>query len=116
MADMRKSVIRYYDETHKPVIDTSIANNIDLLSTNSYQKGAWVLHMLRQELGDKIFWTGIRNFYTAYRDKNAMTSDFQSVMEEVSGRSLSNFFHQWLEVQGQPVIQWSWTYKKDRLL
>lgn len=112
MADMRKSVIHYYEKTHKPVIDTTIHDNIDLLSTNSYQKGAWVLHMLRQELGDKIFWTGIRNFYTAYRDKNAMTSDFQSVMEDVSGRSLSNFFYQWLEVPGQPVIQWSWTYNK----
>jgi len=117
MSDMRKSVIRYYEKTHKPVIDTSITNNMDLLSTNSYQKGAWVLHMLRQELGDKVFWTGMRNFYAAYRDKSAMTSDFQLVMEEVSGRSLIDFFYQWLEVPGHPEIQWSWTYnKKNRLV
>jgi len=114
MADMRKAVIRYYDRTHKPVIDTTITDNMDLLSTNSYQKGAWVLHMLRQELGEKVFWTGIRNFYAAYRDKNALTSDFQLLMEEVSGRSLRDFFHQWLEVPGQPVIQWSWKYDKRK--
>ncbi|TSA34436.1 MAG: M1 family peptidase [Porphyromonadaceae bacterium] len=114
MADMRKSVIEYYEKTHKPVIDTTIRNYMDLLNTNSYQKGAWVLHMLRQELGDKVFWTGIRNFYAAYRDKNAMTSDLQSVMEEASGRSLRDFFFQWLDIPGQPVIQWSWTYNKKK--
>ncbi len=110
MADMRKQVIRSFQRSPKPVIDTTITNKMELLSTNSYQKGAWVLHMLRQELGDKVFWNGIRDFYAAYRDKNAMTSDFQSVMEKVSDRQLGYFFKQWLEVPGHPVIQWSWTY------
>ena len=112
MADMRKSVIRYYEETHKPVVDTTITNLMDLLSTNSYDKGAWVLHMLRQELGDKIFWTGMRNYYSVYRDKNATTADFQAVMENVSGKSLSRFFHQWLEIPGQPEIEGSWKFNK----
>jgi aminopeptidase N len=110
MAEMRQSVIRYYDQTHKPVIDTTVRNYMDLLSTNSYQKGAWVLHLLRQELGEQVFWTGIRTFYNAFRDKNAATSDFQSVMENVSGRSLAAFFHQWLEIPGQPEIRWTWAY------
>lgn len=112
MAVMRKEVIRHYEETKKPVIDTTVTNFMNLLNTNSYQKGAWVLHMLRQELGDKIFWTGIRNFYGTFRDKNVMTSDFQSIMEEVSGRKLGYFFKQWLEVPGQPDLKWSWTYDK----
>jgi len=110
MAVMRKSVVSYYEKTGKPVIDTTITDKMDLLNTNSYDKGAWILHMLRQEIGDKAFWTGIRNFYATYRDKNAVTSDFQSVMEKVSGRSLRSFFTQWLEIPGQPVIQWSWKY------
>lgn len=114
MADMRKSVILYDEKTHKPVVDTTITNYMDLLSTNSYQKGAWILHMLRQELGDRIFWTGIRKYYETYRDRNAMTSDLQAVMEEVSDRSLSDFFFQWLEVPGHPVIQWSWTYNEKK--
>lgn len=110
MAEMRKDVIRFYERTNKPVIDTTITNYMDLLSTNSYSKGAWVLHMLRQELGDRIFWKGIREFYATYRDKNALTSDLQTVMQEVSGSDLGNFFHQWLEVPGQPVLKWSWKY------
>ncbi|MCX6226887.1 MAG: M1 family metallopeptidase [Bacteroidia bacterium] len=114
MADMRKDVIRYYERKNKPVIDTTITNYMDLLSTNSYQKGAWVLHMLRQELGDKIFWAGIRNFYASYRDKNAMTADFVKIMEDVSGRPLEKFFHQWLEIPGQPVIKWSWKNNTEK--
>ncbi len=114
MAEMRKSVVEYYKRTHKPVIDTTITNNMELLSTNSYQKGAWVLHMLRQEVGETLFWNGIRTFYATYRDKNAMTADFQNVMEQVSGRDLNAFFRQWLEIPGQPDIQWSWTWNKKR--
>jgi len=114
MADMRRSVIRFYEKTHMPVIDTTITNFMDLLSTNSYQKGAWVLHMLRQEIGEDPFWTGIRKFYSTYRDKNAMTKDFQSVMEGVAGRSLEVFFHQWLEIPGQPVIEWEWSYSRKK--
>jgi len=110
MADMRKEVVAYFERNRKPLIDTTITNNMNLLSTNSYQKGAWFLHMLRQEVGDSIFWTGVRKFYHDFRNGNAMTSDFQSVMEEVSGQSLTGFFHQWLEIPGQPVIKWSWSY------
>jgi len=112
MAGMRKEVIRYYERTNKPVIDTTITNFMQLLSTNSYQKGAWFLHMLRKELGEGTFWKGIRHYYATYRDKNAMTSDFQLVMEEASGRDLTYFFKQWLEIPGQPVIKCTWTHKK----
>ncbi len=114
MSDMRKQVIRSFQRSPKPVIDTTITNKMDLLSTNSYQKGAWVLHMLRQELGDRIFWEGIRKFYATYRNKNALTSDFQAIMETVSGRRLGYFFKQWLEVPGQPVIEWSWKFDQKK--
>lgn len=115
MAGMRKPVIDYYEKTRRPVIDTTIINNMELLSTNSYQKGAWFLHMLRQEVGETLFWKGIRTFYATYRDKNAMTGDFKAVMEQISGKDLDDFFHQWLNIAGQPDIQWSWVWnKKER--
>ena len=110
MKSMRAEVIRYHSRSPKPVIDTTITNFMELLSTNSYQKGAWVLHMLRQEVGDEAFWKGIRKFYADYRNDNALTSDFKRVMEEVSGRKLEVFFHQWLEKPGQPALDWSWKY------
>jgi aminopeptidase N len=104
MKSEREKVIKYYLRSQKPVIDTTVTNLMRLLSPNSYQKGAWVLHMLRHELGDELFWKGMRMYYGKFRNKNALTDDFEQVMEEVSGRDLRDFFFQWLYVAGQPDL------------
>ena len=92
------------------VIDSTTANLMDLLNPNSYQKGGWVLHMLRRELGDDLFWKGIRTYYATYRNKNAQTSDFQAVMESASGKKLGQFFQQWLYQPGYPDVVWGSRY------
>ncbi len=69
-----------------PVIDTTVHNLLDLLNTNSYQKGAWVLHMLRAELGDSLFLEGIREYYETFRDSTALTGDFAAIMTKYAGR------------------------------
>jgi aminopeptidase N len=107
MKSARNRVIRFYLRSPQPVIDTAITNLMDLLNPNSYQKGAWVLHMLRRELGDEDFWKGMQLYYERYRNKNALTIDFQKVMEEVSRKDLHNFFNQWLYVAGQPDLKFS---------
>lgn len=105
MKSDRDRVIKSFERTPAPVIDTTITNLMKLLSTNSYQKGSWVLHMLRSELGDDIFWKGMRLFYEQFRNSNALTIDFRKTMEEVSGKNLEKFFHQWLYVAGQPDLK-----------
>jgi aminopeptidase N len=75
-----------------------------------YQKGAWVLHLLRGQIGAERFWAGIREYYRRYRDRNASTADFQHVMEEVSGMDLGWFFRQWVYRAGSPVIEGGWSY------
>lgn len=105
MKSDRERVINYYLHSQKPVIDTTITDLMRLLSPNSYQKGAWVLHMLRHELGEEYFWKGMRSFYEKYRNKNALTDDFEMVMEKVSGKDLGTFFHQWLYIAGQPDLK-----------
>ena len=59
-----------------------------------YQKGAWVLHMLRGYRGTPLFWQGIREYYHRYRDSNASTADLRKVMEDISGKDLAWFFGQ----------------------
>ncbi|MBA4322419.1 MAG: metallopeptidase [Odoribacter sp.] len=105
MNSARDRVLRSFEKTPGPVIDTAITDLMKLLSANSYQKGAWVLHMLRQETGDENFWKGIRLFYERFRNGNALTADFEKVMEEVSGKNLKLFFHQWLYIAGQPDLK-----------
>jgi aminopeptidase N len=105
MKSARDRVLRSFDRSPGPVIDTTITSLMRLLNANSYQKGAWVLHMLRYKIGEKDFWAGMRLFYSRYRNGNALTDDFRKCMEEVSGKELGDFFHQWLYVAGQPDLK-----------
>jgi len=105
MKSARDRVIGYYIRSPRPVVDTTVTDLMKLLNANSYQKGAWVLHMLRNKIGNDLFWKGMRLYYEEYRDKNALTSDFKNVMEKVSNKDLGQFFKQWLFTAGQPDLQ-----------
>lgn len=112
----RKQIIDYYRKYPSPIVDPSIKDPRKVLSVNTYQKGSWVLNMLRHKLGDEIFWKGIRTYYRKFRNSNAMTADFRKVMEEVSGQNLEDFFQQWIFTMGYPEIRWDWTYKKGKVI
>lgn len=69
-----------------------------------YAKGAMVLHMLRQRLGDAVFTAGTRLYLDRYKYNQAETDDFRRCMEEVSGQSLERFFDQWVNRPGLPRL------------
>ena len=92
------------------VIDTSEVNLFKLLNANTYQKGAWFLHMLRAQVGDVAFFKSLRQYYQTYRHSNASTQDFQTVVEQVSGKKLGSFFQTWLYQPGYPVVKGTWKY------
>jgi len=94
----------------RALVDTAEHDPNKLLNENSYQKGAWVLHMLRGMIGDSAFFRGIRDYYRVYRDSTAVSSDFQHVMERAAGRSLDAFFRQWLWQPGYPRLDVRWRY------
>ena len=98
----------------KIIIDFTEDDLMNLLNVNSYQKGAWVLHMLKHELGDKFFWDGIKKYYQHYKNSNADTDDFKKIMENVSGKNLSTFFKQWLYSPIIPELDYSWTYDSKK--
>ena len=93
---------------------TIVHDNLDdmklVLSALQYQKGGWVLHMLRGQIGTENFWGGIRDYYAIYRDSNASSADLQKIMEEVSGQELSWFFGQWLHRAPSPEVEGFWSY------
>jgi aminopeptidase N len=99
----RSEVIDFVKTTDHPVVD-SLLPYMDLLNANSYQKGAWVLHMLRNEIGDSIFHKIIQTYYQEYKGGNADTRDFEAVVEKVSGKNLKWFFDQWLYRPGIPQL------------
>ncbi|MBS1634244.1 MAG: M1 family peptidase, partial [Bacteroidetes bacterium] len=105
----RRQVISFSRSNTRPVVD-SISPYINLLNANSYQKGGWVLHMLRRQLGDTVFQQIIRRYYDKFKGKNADTRDFETVAEEVSGKNLKTFFDQWLYSSSLPQLEISWQY------
>jgi aminopeptidase N len=104
MAKDRQDVIRFAKENSVPVVD-STSDLMSLLNANSYQKGSWVLHMLRHEVGDTTFRKIIQAYYTQYKGSNADTRDFEKVAETVSGKDLKWFFDQWLYTGGVPELE-----------
>jgi aminopeptidase N len=92
----------------RPVIDTIETDLLALLNVNSYQKGAWVLHMLRSELGDSAFFRGLRDYYSKHKNGAALTDDLRKSLEQASGRDLRHFFDQWLRRPGFPEIEVTW--------
>lgn len=110
----RAETISYSKKSTRPVVDSSITDLMQLLNNNSYQKGGWVLHMLKMQLGDSIFWKSIRTYYGRFAGKNANTEDLQKVFEEISGKDLSYFFRQWLYTPGQPQLAITWNYDTQK--
>jgi aminopeptidase N len=92
-------------QAKRPIFDPSEKDLFALLNPGNYEKAAWVLHMLRREVGDRVFFAGLRDYYAAYRGGTAWTADFRRVMEEASGEDLGWFFRQWLERTGHPVLR-----------
>ena len=107
----KKAIASYYkkDSTFS-IVDNRSAETGPVTSNITYQKGAWVLHMLRELIGPDRFKKGIRSYYKKYLNANASTSDFIEEMEKVSGKNLKSFFNQWLNKPGILKITGNWEY------
>ena len=115
MSIQRSEVISYSKNSNTPVVDTTESKHLmKLLNANSYQKGGWVLHMLRRKLGDSLFWKGIRTYYKTYYSSNANTNDLEKIFEQVSHQNLKSFFNQWLYTPGMPMLNIDWKYDKEK--
>ncbi|HWD90280.1 MAG TPA: M1 family metallopeptidase [Mucilaginibacter sp.] len=111
MTEDRKTVFDFEKQRFTPVVDTAVRDNfMQLLNANSYQKGGWVLHMLRRKIGDDAFWNGVRSYYAKYDGGNANTGDLQAEMENASGQDLRQFFKQWLYTPGHVHLSVKWRY------
>ncbi len=64
-----------------------------------YDKGAYVLHLLREEMGETAFWSGLRAYTQRHFGKSVVTTDFQTAMEQAAGKKLTTFFAKWIYLQ-----------------
>jgi aminopeptidase N len=75
-----------------------------LFSEAVYERGAWVLHALRLEIGDALFWEFLRTYYARFKDSNVSTEEFIATANEVSGRNLTPFLNAWIYDEEMPPI------------
>jgi aminopeptidase N len=67
-----------------------------------YQKGAYVLHLLRETLGEALFWGAIRDYTRRYVGTSVTTVEFQHAMERSTRKDLSEFFKTWVFLDARP--------------
>ena len=106
----------YLAEAHgryrRPVVCQDYDAPLDLFDRHLYEKGGLILHSLRMELGDAIFWKGISVYLARHARGLVETRDLLRALEEVSGRSLGRFFEQALYRPGHP--EWEVTLGWDK--
>lgn len=107
----RHMITKFYDEQdyHFQLVRDYIEDLNRVSGIMMYQKGAWVLHMLREQLGVDTYNAGIRSYYAEYINRNAQTADLRRHLEEASGQDLEGFFQQWLFQGGVPELEGTWS-------
>ena len=82
----------------------------NLFGSTVYDKGSWVLHMLRRETDDSLFFKILRTYFAAYKYKNASTDDFKKICESVTGKNFNKFFDQWIySGKGKIELEYDWS-------
>jgi len=115
MLDEKQQVIRFSKRRLAPIVDTTLPVSTRLLNKNTYEKAGWVLHMLRNDMGDRLFQECVQTFYNKYKFANALTEDFLEVVESVSGKEYDAFFQQWFYQPGHPVLSAKWKKRGNKV-
>lgn len=104
----------YFDEDQRryrrPIVCGTYKYAWTLFDRHTYEKGAWVLHMLRQDLGEQDWWRCVRHYLEKHRDGSVETPDLIQSIAETTGRNLKWFFDQWVYRAGYPVLKASYTW------
>lgn len=89
----------------RPIVWRDYGDPIQQFDSRAYPKGAWVLHMLRSQLGVDLYRRCIKTYLERHRSGIVGTDDLQDVIEELSGLSFDQFFDQWLYHGGVPELK-----------
>ena len=105
----------YEKDKNASIVHDNLKDMKDVLTYSlQYQKGAWVLHMLRNYVGEEAFRKGIRNYYNKYFNSNTTTEEFKIEIEKTSGLDLDTFFNQWLYNGGNIILDGAWKYDSKK--
>jgi aminopeptidase N len=110
---LRKSRQAVAGGKERPVVDRRYAFPRSMFDARAYPKGAFVLHMLRQRLGEEAFWRGVQEYGRRNRFRSVETVELRRALESASGRDLERFFYDWTERPGHPVLEVTSEYEAE---
>ena len=84
-----------------PIVTRDINDSVEYVG-NVYDKAGWVIHMLREQLGDEPFFRALKHYLEANRLQNVVSADLAKAVEESSGTNVDQFFDQWIYGAGAP--------------
>lgn len=115
LSKSKKTVDEFYAKNPDyRIVHDNLSDMSKVTSRQTYQKGSWILHMLRGVVGTEVFWKGIQSYYKKYKDVNATTDDFRKEMENASGLDLEPFFQQWLYKPGTLKYKGTWRFNTTK--
>ena len=100
----------------RPIVWRGFDSPDEQFSYLAYPKGAWVLHMLRSQLGEDLFRRCVKTFLERHAYDTAVTEDLNAVIEELSGRSYDQFFDQWVYHAHHPELEIDYTWDEQTKL
>lgn len=111
MMEVRDRIFEFHAENPAyRIVHDNLDDMSKVTTRQTYDKGAWILHMLRKKIGDENWWSGIRNYYRKYMNSHATTDDFRMEMEDACRCDLGTFFDQWLYQGGNVILNGEWRY------
>ncbi len=99
----------YFEESNtlynRPIVTNVYKHVDDLFDAHSYEKSGFILHMIRNHLGEHNFRKSLKVYLEKYQNRSAESLDLLKVLEEVSGREMTSFFDQWIYREGHPKLE-----------
>ena len=107
----------YFEEANtrytRPIVTKVYKHPDDLFDRHTYEKGGSVLHMLRHHVGDRYFRRSLKTYLQRFANGTAETDDLRKVFELETGKSLQQFFDQWLLREGHPDLKVNFSQEDD---
>jgi len=94
----------------RPILWRGYADPDEMFDHRAYARGAWVLHMLRCQLGDAAFRDAVRTYLDRHAYGSVGTEDLVAAVQDISGRSFDQFFDQWIYHGGRPDLEVSYSW------
>ncbi len=96
----------------RPVVTRRYAHPYVLFDRHAYEKGALLLHTLRDQIGQAAFWRGVRRYVAQAAGSAATTAELQRCFEEVSGEDLTDFFELLVGTAAHPQVSVTWAFDR----